>query len=114
MKKFMLTLAILSTLALIGCGGGGGGTSSDQFKTQKVSYSLNGSTPPTCPNATRISTVKAQKENDIGIHDCLWICGDYEGASPLTVGLSFQQHGKNAAWEFADDVVTTAPQQCHN
>ena len=124
MKKLTLTLATFSTLALIGCGGGGGGSSSDgtagggapsdQFKIQKVSYTLNGSTPPTCPNASTISTVNPQKEDGIGIQNCIWTCGDYEGANPISVGLFFEQHGKNGIWEFNMDVVSTAPQQCHN
>jgi len=123
MKKLTLTLATLSTLALIGCGGGGGSSSdgtaaggapSDQFKIQKVSYTLNGNTPPTCPNASSVTTSKAQNENDIGIHMCSWICGDYEGANPVLVIFTFSQDGKNSVWEFDRETVSTAPQQCHN
>jgi len=119
MKKFNLTLVAMTAVTLIGCGGGGSGSSSngaasDQFKIQTVEYTLNGTNPPSCPNASRVTTSKAKNDGDIGSQSCTWFCGSYEGASPITVGLSFIQYGKDGVWEFDQDIVTTAPGQCHN
>ena len=91
-----------------------GNTPADNYLTVPATYTLNGNNLPSCPNAYRITTIKAQKENDFGIHQCLWLCASYEGASPTAVMLSFQQQGKNTPWDFDDAVTTTAPQQCHN
>jgi len=115
MQKLNLTLAAVATLALIGCGGGSSsnsGSSNDGFKIYKVEYSLNGTNLPSCPNA-HITTTPAQNNSDIGIQNCTWICGDYQG-STMAVSLSFQQNGKNGIWEFDGEVLQTAPAQCHN
>ena len=114
MKKLNLILVIMTAVTLIGCGGGGSGSSSDSYKIQTVEYTLNGSNLPSCPNASRITTSKAQNDDDIGVHICMWNCGSYEGVSPITASLSFAQYGKDGVWEFYEDIVTTAPGQCHN
>ena len=120
MKKINLTMATMAAVTLIGCGGGGSssssnnGVASDPYKIQTVGYTLNGSNLPSCPNASHITTLKAQNNDDFGTHSCMWICGSYEGASPITVSLDFKQDGKDSAWEFDLDVVMTAPGQCHN
>jgi len=113
MNKLYINLLTVSAVAIMGCGGGSSSSSSDDgFKIHKVAYTLNGTKPPTCPNA-RVTLVKAQKDDDIGIQDCIWLCGDYEG-SIQTVLLSFQQNGKNGIWEFDNELVSTKPTQCHN
>ena len=105
----------MTAVTLIGCGGGGSGSSSDSYKIQTVEYTLNGSNLPSCPNASHITTLKAKNDDDIGIQHCTWFCGLYEGASsPMTVGLSFQQYGKDGVWEFDQEVVSTASGLCHN
>ena len=118
MKKLNLTMATMAAVILIGCGGGGSSSNnaatSDPYKIQTVGYTLNGSNLPSCPNASNITTLKAQNNDDFGIHSCMWMCGSYEGASPITVSLSFQQYGKDDVWEFDHDVVMTAQGQCHN
>jgi hypothetical protein len=115
MKKLNLTLATMAAVTLIGCGGGGGGGgSSDLYKTQTVSYTLNGSNLPTCPNAGHITSSKAQNGDDIGVQQCMWYCGSYQGASPVTVSLTFIQNGKDGVWAFDGETIMTAPQQCHN
>ena len=120
MKKINLTLATMTVATLIGCGGSGSsspsnGAASDQFKIQTVEYTLNGSNLPSCPNASSISTIKAKNDDDIGIQNCTWFCGLYEGAStPISVLLTFQQDGKDGVWEFDQEVVSTAPGLCHN
>lgn len=115
MKKSIL--AILSTLTLVGCGGGSSsssssnednGTPSDPFKTVKVEYTLNGSDQPTCHNAYQRSGIES---NSVYMR-CTWICAEYEGASPVTVGLSFEKIG--GIWEFEEDTVITGPSNCHN
>jgi len=120
-----LTISSMATFALIGCGGGGSngnhgnsnnptGGNKDPYKIVPVSYKLNGNNPPSCPEASQITILKAQKTNDIGIARCIWLCGAYEGAKPVTVALAFQQNGKDSEWVFDSDVVQTAPDQCHN
>ena len=103
MKKLTLSMLTVATLALIGCRGDGGSSSTptdngntppdDNYLTVPATYTLNGSNLPSCPNT--YSIIKAQKENDFDIHQCLWLCASYEGASHTAVMLSFQQQGKN-------------------
>jgi len=116
MKTIHKTLVVTATLILAGCGGGGSSSnnasSNDPSKIYKVEYTLNGSSLPTCPNAYDITTLPAQDEQDIGIHYCTWLCGDYQG-SVMTVLLSFQQDGKNGIWEFDGEVLSTPPAECH-
>lgn len=126
MKILHITLATVATLALLGCGGGGGSTTNnpltggetptanDDYLIVPATYTLNGSMLPSCPNAYSITTLKAQKEDDFGIHGCLWLCASYEGASPTAVKLNFVQQGKDSPWDFDDAVTTTAHSQCHN
>ncbi len=121
MKTLHITLATVTTLALFGCGGGDNPsdttsipTTTDYFKIVPAVYTLNGSTPPSCPEAYRIVTLKAEKEDDIGIQTCDWTCASYEGASPISVSLYFQQNGKDAPWEFDNAITLTAPSQCYN
>jgi len=115
----------VSILGFMGCGGGGGSSSgsannnptngtNDPYKIVDVTYKLNGSAPVSCPGAYNISITRAQNSNDLGIQDCFWLCGSYQGASPVTVGLSFQQNGKDTPWEFESETIMTAPNQCHN
>jgi len=123
-----LTITSIAAFTLIGCGGGGGGSTgnnngsnnpvgngnNDPYKIVPVSYSLNGSEAPSCPDAYRVTIVKAQKADDIGVASCFWLCGQYEGARPVSVQLTFQQNGKGSSWQFDSDVIITAPDQCHN
>ena len=112
MKKVSLIL-LTSTFLVIGCGGSGGsssgtnadGTVQDQTKIQNVEYTLNGSDIPTCKNASYIASSKAHTSDDIGVYQCIWSCGSYEGASPVTVHLDFIQYGNTGAWEFNSDTV---------
>ena len=112
MKKLTLTLATLSTLALIGCGGStsssnsgtnSDGTAKDPQKIEKVEYTLNGSEQPICHNASHKSGISSSSTS----MSCQWICGEYEGASPVHVLLSFEKIG--GIWEFDDDYVSTSP-----
>ena len=122
-----LTISSIAALTLIGCGGGGGSTGNsnssnnpagngnkDPYKIVPVSYTLNGSEAPSCPGAYHVSVFKAQKADGYGTASCVWLCGEYEGAKPVTVVLSFEQDGKDAPWTFERDGVQTAPEQCHN
>ena len=114
MKKLNLAIATVATLALIGCGGGGGGssssngTSSDAWKTQKVSYTLNGSNHPTCNKPYHMSGIESNSER----MSCMWLCGEYEGARPVTVSLRFEKVG--GVWELENDSVSTANERCHD
>ena len=122
-----LTMSSMMVLTLIGCGGGGGSTgnnnssnnpvgngNNDPYKIVPVSYTLNGSEAPSCPGAYDVSVSKAQTDNGYGMTQCTWLCGEYEGAKPVVVVLSFEQDGKDAPWTFDRDLVSTAPAQCHN
>ena len=139
MKTTILKTTIVVTVAAIfltGCGGGSsvGGTSSlsnelsnaeqtlqdakdqgaytqDPSKIQKVEYNFNN-----------------DKVNCIGISDpadivefqtlttCTWHCGDYEGARPVTVLLTFRRtnNALNGAWQLETDLVLNAPGACHD
>ena len=129
-NKTLLKLAIssIAIFALIGCGGSGDGSTNnnngsnnaptnandDPYKTVPVTYKLNGNNTPLCPGAYDVTVLKAQTADDFGVTQCLWLCGEYEGAKPITVQLQFIQDGKDAVWTFDEDVVETAPRQCHN
>jgi len=119
MKKLHIALATAVTLALSGCGGGGGsssggggtksdGTASDPYKIQKVEYTLNGSELPSCNKPYIMTGIGSNSKNMA----CAWICGEYEGASPVQVYLYFDKVG--GIWEFDFDYVSTALPQCHN
>ena len=47
---------------------------------------------------------------------CTWYCGDYEGARPVTVMLSFKRtnYEINGAWQLESDLVLTAAGGCHD
>jgi hypothetical protein len=115
MKKLNFTIATIAAVTLIGCGGGGGSSSgdSDSFKIETVKYSIeNNKIICNKPSSQTIS--KAQESDDYGVASCIWLCGSYEGASPVLVSLSFEQDGKDAPWTFDGDSVSTASSQCHN
>ena len=120
MKKLGLISFAVSALLLTACGGGGSGSSSnkgqnsntlasDPSKIYNVEYTLNGSNHPTCHNAAHITGLQSSSTD----MTCQWICGSYEGASPIHVLLSFKKIGD--AWEFDRDLVMTSPANyCHN
>jgi len=119
MKKTRVQIiigAFILSLLIAGCNDAGEhskGDNADPYKIVKVSYKLNGSEPVSCPDAYDISTLKAQKSDDIGIQKCTWLCGSYQGESPVTVILQFEQDGKDSSWEFSNDFIKTAPNNCH-
>ena len=115
MKKLNILLAAVGMTLLVGCGGGGSGGSSsaqtpnDWTKIQKVEYTLNGADHPTCHNAFSKTGIGSRSTS----MTCTWLCGEYEGARPVSVLLSFEKVG--GIWEFEDDVVTTSElNRCHN
>ena len=114
MKRLNILLATVGMALLLGCGGGGSGGSSsaqgpnDEYKIQKVEYTLNGASHPTCHNASHKSGIESNSE----YMTCQWFCGEYEGASPVHVLLSFEKIG--GIWEFEDDSVMTTTLPCHN
>lgn len=122
MNKILLTLVGASLFALVGCGTStstkntklnADGTARDSFKIEKVGYTLDGSKLPQCTNPAKMTTTKTTTSN-VGIHQCVWFCGEYEGGRPVSVTLSFLQLGKNENWKFDGETVTTAPDQCHD
>ena len=116
MKQNYSILAIIAAIILTGCGSNGGqpanGASNDPFKIQKVEYTLRGSKPPLCKNASDVTTSTAKNDDDLGYQSCSWYCGEYEG-SMKSVSLSFVQDGKNGIWKFDDDIVSTPSSLCH-
>jgi len=124
MKKLNIVWLTVSALALIGCGGGGspfshvpgtpGSTStshnnsSDPWKTQNAVYTLHGGDHPTCNKPYRMSGIESNSD----YMTCTWLCGEYEGARPVTVVLTFEKTG--GIWELTDDSVSTASDYCHN
>ena len=122
MNKILLTVVSASLFTLVGCGTSTSskssklnpdGTATDSFKIEKVGYTLDGSKLPKCTKPAKMTTTKTTN-SEVGIHQCVWFCGEYEGARPVSVTLSFLQLGKNENWKFDGETVTTAPDQCHN
>jgi len=119
--NFIKYITIIFPLLIIGCGentstksaANPNGSAKDPYKIVKATYSLNGSSLPTCNKPGYVFISKAQKETDTGSFNCIWLCAEYEGAKPISVTLSFYQNGKNNVWEFEDEFLSTAPTKCH-
>ena len=113
-------LQMIIALFIVGCGAvstsdtNADGSAKDPHKIVPVSYTLNGSSFPTCNKPAIITAGEAQDEDDTGVVLCRWICGDYAGEKPVIVVLSFIQDGKGEVWEFNDEVISPPSQECHN
>jgi len=112
MKKLNFVLLVAVSAIVAGCGGSSA-TSSDEFKIEKVEYSIENN-QITCNKPSSQTISKAQRNDDYGVAFCTWLCGSYEGASPVTVRLTFVQDGKDAPWTFDSDTISTASEMCHN
>lgn len=136
MKTKILTTLIVVTL-LTGCGGGSGiGSSSlneevnsveDKLKDAKAEQGAAYSSDP-----NKIQKVAYNFDNDkvncLGIVNpadivefqtlttCTWHCGEYEGARPVTVLLTFRRtnNALDGAWQLETDLVLNAPGSCHD
>ena len=109
MKKLNILLVAVGMALLVGCGGSSSAqTPNDEFTIQKVEYTLNGASHPTCHNASSKAGIGSRST----IMSCTWFCGEYEGAKPVTVVLDFEKVG--GIWELEDDLVMTPLYPCHN
>ena len=111
----ILNKTIVTTISialLTACGGGGstpvtstGGANNGKLPTVDVTYTLNGTTRPTCHNADDIGELKPK---DNGTILCIWLCGRYDNASPIEVSLAFEKNEPTSegVWELEDESLT--------
>jgi len=132
--KATITLALGATL-FTGCGGSGStGAGSLAAEVNGAEDTLNDAIANQggIPDTAKIQKVEYNFNNDkvncIGIADpadivefqtlttCTWHCGDYEGARPVTVLLTFRRtnNALNGAWQLETDLVLNAPGTCHD
>ncbi|MCF6245288.1 MAG: hypothetical protein L3J43_09660 [Sulfurovum sp.] len=111
------TIALTTTLLILnGCGGGGTNTPLGQvegdlykdFRIQKVEYELNGKNTPICKNVGQQTGLEKSALRST----CTWICGDYQGASPIAVLLAFEREDANSVWQFEREHLSTASSAC--
>lgn len=115
MKK--MTIALTTALLIFnGCGGGGTNTPLGQvegdlykdFRIKKVEYKLDGKNTPICKNVHQQTGLGKSALRST----CIWICGDYQGASPVAVGLLFEREDANSVWKFESENISTASTTC--
>ena len=105
----LTTLALLTLIALNGCGGGSSSTGSNtgELPTVEVNYTLNGAVRPTCHNAT---TTGEQNPTPIDYVICNWDCGSYQGSDTVEVRLIFKKvpETEEGIWELYQENITEA------
>jgi len=127
MKTTILTTITIALTAafLTGCGGSSlsgevsnvedtltdATANSDTSKIQKVSYTFNNDKVNCIGIANPADIVAFQT-----LTTCTWHCGDYEGARPVTVLLTFRRANNEigGAWQLETDLVLNALGSCHD
>ena len=114
----MIVPISIGLMILNGCGGGSGTTNTPlgqyegdlyrDFRIQKVEYTLNGKNTPICKNVYSQSGLEKSALRS----SCTWICGDYQGASPIAVVLKFEREDANSVWAFDSEFLSTASSTC--
>lgn len=85
--------------------------SSDPNKIQKVVYNFDNDKVNCLGIANPADIVEFQT-----LTTCTWQCGEYEGARPVTVLLTFRRTNNvlDGAWQLETDLVLNAPGSCHD
>ncbi len=91
--------------------GQGSNSTGDAGKIQKVAYSFNNDKVNCLGIANPADIVAFQT-----LTTCTWHCGEYEGAKPVTVLLTFRRTNNDihGAWQLETDLVLNAPGYCHD